>query len=238
MCTNIKVEGNKIERIYMKEKYYKSYSQTGEDMIIRFFFSVLGIDHPSYIDVGAHDPFYLSNTAYLYNTGSKGINIDANPECIRKFIRYRKRDINLNVGIDGADMEELDFYVMNPATMSTFSKEQAESLVKEHDMKIEKIKKIQVCTISSIIDKYCNGIFPDFLSLDAEGKDLDILKTIEFEKSNPKLICCETIGYKNGLRELEKRRENDIVDFLRGKEYSIVAETCINTIFIRNEYIN
>ena len=52
-----------------------------------------------YIDVGAFDPNKGSNTKYLYNCGWSGINIDANPTSIEKFNLYRKRDINLHIGI-------------------------------------------------------------------------------------------------------------------------------------------
>jgi len=48
-----------------------SYSQCGEDLIISHIIKSLSIQTPTYIDVGAHHPFYLSNTAYFYNGGCK-----------------------------------------------------------------------------------------------------------------------------------------------------------------------
>lgn len=42
-----------------------SYSQCGEDRILAFIFRSLGIDKPSYLDIGAHHPYMLNNTMYF-----------------------------------------------------------------------------------------------------------------------------------------------------------------------------
>jgi hypothetical protein len=57
----------------------KSFSQSGEDLIIDFIFNALGISRPSYIDIGAHHPYYLNNTAIFYLRGARGINIEPDP---------------------------------------------------------------------------------------------------------------------------------------------------------------
>jgi hypothetical protein len=43
-----------------------SYSQSGEDLIVRVYFDILGITNPTYIDIGAHHPYFISNTALFY----------------------------------------------------------------------------------------------------------------------------------------------------------------------------
>ena len=78
---------------------HRSYSQCGEDLILGFLVRSLGIERPSYIDIGAHDPTYLNNTKLLYQRGSRGINIEANPALIQRFKRQRPADINLNIGV-------------------------------------------------------------------------------------------------------------------------------------------
>jgi hypothetical protein len=75
-----------------------SYSQDGEDMVLKVFFYENKRKYEGfYIDVGAHHPFRFSNTAFFYQKGWRGINIEPTPDLIKKFKRYRKRDINLNV---------------------------------------------------------------------------------------------------------------------------------------------
>src|SRR5579871_5884717 len=56
-----------------------TYSQHGEDMIFANIFHIIGIEKPSYMDIGAYHPINISNTAYFYAKGSRGVNIDANP---------------------------------------------------------------------------------------------------------------------------------------------------------------
>ena len=52
------------------DKYKKiSFSQCGEDLIVKFIFDCLGINSPTYIDIGAHHPHYISNTALFYKNG-------------------------------------------------------------------------------------------------------------------------------------------------------------------------
>ena len=68
----------------------KSYSQCGEDLIVRYIFDVLRIEHPSYLDIGAHHPFFLNNTALLYEEGSRGVNVEADPQLIHSFYKERK----------------------------------------------------------------------------------------------------------------------------------------------------
>src|SRR5271169_435695 len=97
----------------------KSFSQSGEDIIVRQLFKLRGINNPSYLDIGANDPFRINNTARFYKKGSRGINVEANPMLIKRFEKFRPHDINLNVGIAGSE-GEMDFYIMNDDTLSTF----------------------------------------------------------------------------------------------------------------------
>jgi len=215
----------------------KTFSQTGEDIIVKF---LLGkIEYPgkwTWLDIGAHNPISLSNTALFYSQGRRGINIEANPILIQEFYRKRKRDINLNVAI--ADKSgTMDFYVMDIPTLSTLSSEEAHRYEKIGH-KIIKIIPVKTMTVTEIIDKFCDGAFPDFLSLDAEGYDLDILKTIDYEKSSPKIICVENIPYQTSLKNyFDSMQVNELSKFLVSKNYSIIAFTLINAIFVRNDFI-
>lgn len=213
-----------------KYKYTMSYSQCGEDRIVNTLLTaVLGIKSPSYLDCGAHDPYYLSNTALFYRRGFRGINVEANPICFKKISAARREDVNLNVAI-GADSGTADFYIIDPPSLSTLSRSEAERFEKECGHYIKAIIKIPVMTINEIIEKYADGIFPDFLSVDVEGLDLEILQQIDFANSAPKIVCVETIEYKPHGRAL---KDEKIVAFLESKGYLAIADTYINTIFIQ-----
>jgi hypothetical protein len=211
----------------------KSYSQCGEDLIVKFIFTLRGIYKPSYIDIGAYHPFNLSNTALFYTKGSRGINIEPNPIGISPFYKYRRNDINLNIGISSHETY-LDYYCMNVATMNTFDALAAEDLVRKYGFTIVEIKKIFVKTLPHVIKKYIdNNLFPDFLSLDVEGLDMDILTQIDYEKNFPKVICVETVEYTSdgtGIKNVA------IIDYLQQNGYFIYADTYINTIFVNKKF--
>lgn len=206
-----------------------SFSQSGEDLIVRFIFSALGIAKPTFFDIGAHHPEYLSNTALFYRSGSRGINVEPDPNLFQAFTKERRQDINLNLGV-GARQGKMDFYVMSSSTMNTFSEKDAEKLVHENHMEIKKVIPVPVDTISNIIERHSDGQFPDFLSLDVEGMDLEILQTIDYPHKCPKVICVETISFStNGRGE----KDSDICRFLQKQDYILYADTYINSIFVR-----
>lgn len=206
-----------------------SYSQSGEDLIVKFIFDNLNIKKPSYIDIGAHHPFYISNTALFYENGSVGINVEPDPILFEAFLKDRKKDKNLNIGI--SDREDiLDFYVISSPTLNTFSKEEAHKYANEGEFKILKVEKIKVNILSNVLNEFSNGIFPQFLSIDAEGVDELIIKEIDFEKNYPIVICIETISFSssgNGVKNIE------LIKFIEEKGYICYADTNINSIFVR-----
>lgn len=212
----------------------RSYSQCGEDLIIHFLFRSAGIVKPSYIDLGAHHPNHLSNTRLLYATGSRGINVEANPALIARFKRSRPRDINLNfgVGADESDGTTVDFYVMDSATMSTFSLEEALRLEAETSIKRTKTIQVPMRGVSSIIKEYCAGVFPDLLNVDIEGTDslvVPALTAAPFE-TRPKVICIETLTYSESGTA---RKRTDLIGAVEDAGYNVYADTHINTIFKR-----
>ncbi|MDG5492247.1 FkbM family methyltransferase [Psychroserpens sp. SPM9] len=213
-----------------KASYEKvSYSQCGEDLIIGFVFKRLGISKPTYIDIGAHHPFKISNTALFYKSGARGINIEPDPVLFEAFIEHRKEDVNINIGIGDTNSEE-DFYIISSSTLNTFSKTDAENYSKEGNYKIKEVKKIQVKTLPTVLNENFNGEFPQFLSLDAEGIDELVIKSIDFEKNYPLVICVETISFSTSGQGVKNQ---SLIDYIASKGYLIYADTYINTIFVR-----
>jgi len=225
-------------KIFLKERrnidamnHKKSYSQCGEDLIVKFIFDSLSIAKPSYIDIGAHDPFLISNTALFNELGSRGINIDPDDNLLEKFKAVRPEDINLNIGV-GPEKSKMELYIMSEKALNTFSKKEAENCVKE-GLEIIDTKSVDILTLDEIINKYNNGIFPEFLSLDAEGFDFDILKSIDYNKYYPKVICVETISFSKTGKGVKNQ---ELIDFLISKDYLLYADTHINSIFVNKDF--
>jgi FkbM family methyltransferase len=218
----------------VKNNYIRtSYSQCGEDLVIDFLFNQMGIDKPSYIDIGAHHPRYINNTYLFYLKGSRGINIEPDPSLISEFNSMRSEDVNLNIGI-GDKNGEADFYIMNEPTLNTFVKEEAERTEAEKSVyKIKEVKKIKISPLADVISKCSNGKFPDLLSIDVEGLDEQILRSIDYKTGAPKVMCVETLTFSatgNGVKKTE------LIEFVKSKGYMVYADTYINTIFVKEEF--
>lgn len=215
-----------------------SYSQFGEDMIIAYFFFLKQIPKPTYLDIGANEPRLISNTYYFYERGSRGVLVEPNPSLVRKLKRHRPEDVVVNSGVGFNELKEADFYVFPDYAngLSTFSKEEAmhwQQVGMKGTGKIpfEKVIKLPLISINSLMEKYFANKAPNILSIDVEGLDLDILKTLDFSKYSPDMVCVETLQYdesQNGYKNTA------ILDFMRGNGYEVFADTRVNTIFYRN----
>lgn len=215
-----------------------SYSQFGEDLIFSLFFAQNGISNPSYLDIGANEPKFISNTYYFYEKGSRGVLIEPNPFLFKKLKKQRPHDIVLNIGIGFKEVNEADFYLFPDYAngLSTFSEKEAKHWM-EVGMKgmgkipIEKVIKMPLVPVNSILEKYFADKAPDILSLDVEGLDLEILKAMDFKEHRPMLICVETMMYDENQNSY---KSSDVTDFMIAQNYSVYADTRVNTIYSKN----
>lgn len=218
-------------RLFFNPQCKKSFSQCGEDIIIKYIFDTLGILYPTYIDIGAHDPYKHSNTALFYLLGCRGVNIEPDPDLFQKFPEKRPQDVNLNVGI-AEKSDSLEFFVMKNRTLNTFSRLKAEEYQNEQGVPIAEVKTIPVIPLADVVEKYGKGQFWDFMSIDVEGFELDILQSLDWKKSSPKVICCETISFSTEGRGV---KEQKLIDFICSQGYMIYADTNVNTVFVKRE---
>jgi FkbM family methyltransferase len=229
---------SKKKRVTPTIPYKKSYSQSGEDLLVEFiFYHILNIKDFTYMDIGAHHPYYLSNTAIFYEKGNKGISIEPDPILFNEIKKERPNEICLNIGImfnKKQNNEELaEFYIMSTTTLNTFSKKEAERLHYEGTYKITEKKMIPVKHIHQIIEEY---FLPDFVSIDVEGIDYEIIQSFNLKKYRPKVICIETLEFSPNASENIKNKE--IINYLSSNNYFLYADTNINSIFIDNNLLN
>lgn len=209
--------------------FRKSYSQCGEDLIVSYIFNTLKVARPSYLDIGAHHPYYLSNTYLFYRLGGRGVCIEPDPFLFRRFLRGRKRDTNLNVGMAG-ERGSLNLHVFTSRTLNTFSEEEAARFVAAGHQQVS-THTIDVMTFAEIVRR-CFDKAPDFVSLDTEGMDLQILRSIDFAEIHPTVFCIETITYS---RTGEGKKLTDIDDIMIENGYMKYADTHINSIYVDRE---
>jgi len=219
-----------VKNDYFDGYALKSYSQEGEDMIIRRLFEKQTIGF--YIDVGAHHPKRFSNTYFFYKKGWNGINIDAMPDSMKAFNKIRSRDINIEKPISDKK-EVLTYYAFNEPALNGFSKElSVERASANNNYHVIFEKDIETSTLEEILDNNLPQHQQiDFLSIDVEGLDFMVLKSNNFEKYQPKVILIEILG--SSLSDVEN---NEIYEFLKDKKYSIYAKAVNTVIFISDEF--
>lgn len=201
---------------------------------MQFIFMWLRIDKPSYIDIGAHHPTYLSNTYLFYENGSTGVCVEPDPFLFEAIRKARKRDICLNVGVGGGDTDKADFYILSSRTLNTFSREEALRYASYEGKTIEKVVEIPLISVNEIIEKHCTQV-PNLVSLDVEGMDLQILQSFDFNKFCPEVFCVETLTYTEDSSE---HKLTEIIDFLTTKNYFVYADTYLNSIFVSRDAWN
>ncbi|MFD0793247.1 FkbM family methyltransferase [Mucilaginibacter litoreus] len=206
---------------------YVSYSQEGEDMVLRSFYEGKKNYKGFFVDVGAHHPYRFSNTLYFYKKGWRGINIEPTPGAIKAFNIFRRKDINLNIGISRLK-DKLSFYCFNEPALNGFSKEiSLERNNAATKYKIIKEVSIETWPLKDVFDTYLpKNQQIDFLTIDVEGFDLAVLQSNSWEKYRPMYIAVED------RMNLESLLESEVYSFLKKQGYQLVAKT-LRTLFFK-----
>ena len=206
----------------------KSYSQEGEDMVLRRIFK--NKSKGFYVDIGAHHPKRFSNTYYFYKLGWRGINIDATPGVMRAFNKIRPADINIEAPIS-SKRQTLTFYMFNEPALNGFSKllsEQRNNTSQAYN--ITRTIDLDTFTLSEVLAKHLpEGQLIDFMSIDVEGLDLDVLLSNDWSRFRPKVVLVEIL---NGT--LEELLNHEITKLLKSEGYWILSKT-MNTVFFTSE---
>ena len=220
---------NIIKNNYFDGFSLKSYSQEGEDMILRRLFEKQKTGF--YVDVGAHHPKRFSNTFFFYKKGWSGINIDAMPNSMRLFNEIRPRDTNLEIPISDKK-QKLKYYMFNEPALNGFSKELAEKRDGKDDYKIISEKDMETSTLEEIFEKHLpHGQEIDFMSIDVEWLDFQVLKSNNWRRFRPKFVLVEILG--SSINDVTNSKE---YKYLAGFEYEIFAKA-VNTVIFRRKDI-
>lgn len=202
-------------------RYHAAYSQDGEDMILKSFYETLPKGYKGfYVDVGAHHPVRFSNTYYFYNKGWRGLNIDATPGSMKAFRWMRNRDINLEAGV-GKESGTMTFYCFDDPALNSFSKELSAERASTTRYRIIREVSVPVYSLKELLDKYLPaGTQIDFLTIDVEGLDFEVLSSNDWDKYRPAYVLVE-----DNEVSLEQYADSLIFQFLHKKQYQLVAKT-------------
>ncbi len=210
----------------MTKATHTVYSQNGEDLILQHLFrsKINGF----YVDVGAHHPKRFSNTFALYKKGWIGINIDANPISIKFFNVFRRKDINVCVGVDTMK-GHLDFYRFADPAVNTFSKEEADRLKARTWNTFLGTERVLVEPLNDILAKHLPANqHIDLLNVDVEGLDVEILKSLDWQKYVPQVIVVEDHHFT-----LATPNQSPVYQLLVGQNYRLQALLNFSLVFVR-----
>lgn len=215
-----------IYNLYIRHKCFLKrahYSQWGEDLIIADFFKEK--TKGTYLDVGCFHPFMYSNTCLLFQKGWRGINIDINSTSIDLFNIVRPNDLNLCTTINENKKDFKAYFDHSLSPINTLSKEYFENF-KNKFFKENFVKNIKSKSIDEILNlaKLKNI---DFVNVDVEGMDFEIIKQMIPNKIQPLLISIETHNV-NGSKSQDC---DNINNFLNNYGYKTLKRVGPTTIF-------
>jgi len=152
----------------LQSKGVSIYSQEGEELIIE---KLVGCKKNGfYMDIGAHHPYRFSNTCYFYKKGWSGINIEPNPELFNSFLKHRKRDYNLNIGIS-SQLRLMQYYLFEEPAYNTFSAERLHYLEKINQ-KLIRTEHISTLTLDQALQDISIPDVIDFMNIYTEGMEV------------------------------------------------------------------
>jgi FkbM family methyltransferase len=224
--TRLRALGHRLAGLVRDPYAVRSYAQEGEDLVLRRIFE----DRPGgfFVDVGAHHPRRFSNTYLFYRAGWRGINIEPNPDLTPLFGRERPRDVTLELGVSDVP-GVLTYYRFNDGALNTFDP----ALARERDglrgYRIVGTAEVRVGRLDEILAEHLPaGTGIDFLSVDAEGHDLQVLRSNDWDRFRPEIVLAEALGTSLG-----DAAASPVHALMERQGYQLFGKT-VHTLFFRD----
>ncbi|MCB1618143.1 MAG: FkbM family methyltransferase [Pseudomonadales bacterium] len=165
-----------------------SYAQNFEDVMLQRVFK--GQSSGFYIDIGVWDATIDSVTRHFYDQGWRGINVEPLPDNYRKILAERPRDINLNVAISSCP-GSLAFHHVHNTGLST-SRDDYARMHAEKGFEVSELV-VPTKTLKEICDDHAVGVVIDFLKIDVEGAEVDVIRSGDWRLYRPRVVLVESV---------------------------------------------
>ena len=195
-----------------------SYAQNHEDILLG---RALPSSEGLYVDVGANHPVFHSVTKHFYDRGWSGINIEPSPPVFEVLNAARPRDLNLNIGV-GDHSGTLTFY--DTPDRHGWASFRPELAAHYESIGVEVVERpVPIRTLADICAEHVGDRTIDFLKIDAEGFEQQVIQGADFARWRPRIVVIENFG-------------SDIWgEMILGAGYYHAAFDGLNRYFVRHE---
>lgn len=182
-----------------------------------------GYNSGIYVDVGSHDGITINNTIYFQkNNKWNGINIEPIKKVYNKLIINRPNDININCAVCNYDGKteficNTGYTEMISGIKDTYDYRHYNRLNNENTLMNASTEIIIVNTkkLETIFDEH-HITHVHYLSIDVEGAEFEVIKSINFDK-----VFIDVIGFENNYNDVSL----PIIDYLNNKNYVIIHKS-------------
>jgi FkbM family methyltransferase len=164
----------------------------------------------------------------LYKKGWNGINFDISKYSIELFNFHRKRDLNINCGISNKSGVRKKYFRKEINMLNTMNKK----IAKIHFRNGFQTENIRTNTLNFFLKKYHIKSKIDLLKIDVEGEELNVLKSINFNKYKPKLVSIEIHNSNNFYLDDNKYfKKERVYKYLIKRSYKLIWKNKYSFIF-------
>lgn len=203
------------------------FGQSAEDaFLLRFFYQKKS---GFYVDIGAYSPTRYSNTFLLHHLyGWRGLNVDASADVINEFEASRSDDINVCAAV--GKPADRTYYRFSSSARNTLSKDNVTRQEARGDTKLVAEERVTVLPLSELLDNHLPPNQPiDFLDIDVEGLEMEVLESVDWAKYRPRLILVEDYAVGEG-----KVFDSKLYKFMTSMNYRLVSHHYDTSFYLDN----
>jgi FkbM family methyltransferase len=226
----IRVSAAIVARRLFDRFAHPSYAIAGEDRAIEYLLAEA--PQPGfYVDVGCHDPVAFSNTFALYRKGWRGVTVDANPEMVARHRRVRPRDVSI-CAVVSDETHELTFTEFARSASVLSSVDEAHVRRWTAGRAIAGTRTVTPRTLTSILEEAGTPGRFELLSVDAEGHNIHVLRSLDFARFRPRLVVAEVDSALPHQFALAQVAGSPIPALLAAQGYELAAYVGGNAFFV------